>query len=185
MRTDLKCPFCPEIRSSRADIESHVHVFHHQTHTAKERAYGILTARPVTDVVTDLPGQVADITPKCVCGMRIVPAPQDGSVQWLHAPGNGTPHHQVVPVRGTLPDREPTDLVGRLEAAGRQIEDLKTQADAVIAWLDALDARATAPAAVRRATLNDVWDRLIEINDLRAAGLVRGMIALLPEGDGS
>ncbi len=32
---------------------------------------------------------------------------------------------------------------------------------------------------------SSVWDRLIEINDLRAAGLVRGMIALLPEGDGS
>lgn len=185
MSTDLKCPFCPEIRSSRASIERHVHRMHERTHTAKERAYGIIAARPVTDVVVDLPGQIADITPKCVCGIRIVPAPQDGSVRWLHAPGNGTPYHQVVPVRGTLPDREPTDLVGRLEAAGRQIEDLKTQADAVVARLDALDARATAPAVVRRDTLNDVWNHLIGINDLRGAGLVRGMIALLPEGDGS
>lgn len=69
------------------------------------------------------------------------------------------------------------DTGRRLEAAGKEIAELKTAAADIARRMEALDMAAMTPATVRRATLNKVWDALIDNGHISAAHLVMKMIS--------
>lgn len=75
-------------------------------------------------------------------------------------------------------DRQRAEEVATgLEKAKRELADLKSAADNVAARMRALDDVVRAPAAVRRAALNEVATRLTAAGHYVAAGIVRNMIS--------
>ncbi len=73
------------------------------------------------------------------------------------------------------------DTGKRLDKAGVEIRGLQAQADAVIQRLAALDAHLIRPEVVRRTTLNQVLNKLMDEGSLDAARIVYGMLDDLPE----
>jgi hypothetical protein len=73
----------------------------------------------------------------------------------------------------------------RLDRAGEEIRELKNMSGQVLRRLEALDVAAMNPALVRRATLNLVWDRLIDDGNIGGAQMVMRMIDDLNKGDWS
>ena len=69
----------------------------------------------------------------------------------------------------------------RLEVAGQVIEAMSRTLTDIAERMQRLDAAATSPAAVRRATLNDVVDRLREVGDYAGCATIQRMI--LEEGN--
>lgn len=63
-----------------------------------------------------------------------------------------------------------------LDRAAIEMSALRQQMNDVDASLSRMEARLTAPAVVRRATLNQVWDRLVDEGQLAAAQIVMNMI---------
>jgi hypothetical protein len=64
----------------------------------------------------------------------------------------------------------------RLKSAGDDMQQLREQLDAIDNRMAKLDADLTRPSVVRRATLNQVWDRLIDQGHMAAASVVMKMI---------
>lgn len=63
-----------------------------------------------------------------------------------------------------------------LAKAGKEIAELKAACADVARRMEALDRAAMAPDMVRRATLNKVWDTLIDAGNISGAQLVMKMI---------
>lgn len=81
----------------------------------------------------------------------------------------------------TKADRESLDAAlartgAGLAEAGREMAEMRATLDAVDKRMQKLDAQLTSPATVRRATLNQVWYRLIDAGDLTGAAIVMMMI---------
>lgn len=185
--TDLKCPYCPETRPSRSRLQTHVDGVHRHADTSSARQAAVRAARTVKDVVPDL-----DVPPLCICGDPIQLLDDNDPTSWIHTPGSSTPCLDAVPVKRTLASQGRKDLSERLadtgrrlDQAGTEIRDLKAKADAVIERLEKLDRAHLEPAAVRRATLNQVWDKLMDAGNITGAQTVMRMIGQLNEGDWS
>lgn len=183
----FKCPYCIETRPSRSRLQSHVDNVHRQAEPTHRRKEAVANARKVTDVVTDL-----DVPALCVCGEKIEQVDaEDDPLWWTHV-RPGAPCTDAIPVKRTLASQgrkalseklaDTGKLLGR---AGDEIRELKAQANAVLARLEALDAGVMDPATVRRATLNQVWDKLIDAGNIRGAEVVMRMIGNLSDGDWS
>jgi hypothetical protein len=186
--TDLKCPYCPEVRPSRSRLQTHIDGVHRHADTRENRRAAALNARTVEDVVVDL-----DVPALCICGEPIEQVdPEDEPGWWTHRMGTKTPCTEPQPVKRTLASQGRKQLSERLadtgrklDKAGDEIRDLKAKADAVAARLEALDAQVMSPATVRRATLNQVWDKLMDAGNITGAQEVMKMIGKLGEGDWS
>lgn len=184
----LKCPYCPQTRPSRSRLQDHVDNVHRHAEDQLARRRAVAGARTVEDVVADL-----DVPALCICGNPIQLMDEEvDPTWWVHSPGSDTPCMDAVPVKRTLAaqgrkalSEKLADTGQRLDKAGQEIRDLKAKADDVARRLEALDAGVMEPATVRRATLNQVWDKLMDAGNLTGAQLVMRMISSLPEGDWS
>lgn len=185
--TDLKCPYCIETRPSRSRLQTHVDNVHREADTRDNRHHAVQTARTIINVVPDL-----DVPALCVCGERIVLVdPEDDPTWWTHADGAKTPCLDAVPVKRTLASQGRTSLTKkladtgkRLDKAGAEIRELKAKADDIAARLERMDRAHLEPAAVRRATLNQVWDKMIDQGNITGAQLVMRLLGQEP-GDWS
>lgn len=182
---DLKCPYCIEVRPSRSRLQTHIDNVHRDADTRENRRAAALSARTVENVVPDLPAQPTP--PKCICGGELVQLETEPGEApwWTHVWGapDGSPCVDAAPVCDTVRKQDRANLAEhfadtgkRLAKAGEEIKELKAKADDVLARLEALDAANTKPEAVRRATLNQVWDKLIDAGNITGAQLVMRMI---------
>jgi hypothetical protein len=184
---ELKCPYCIETRPSRSRLQTHIDGVHRHADTRENRRAAALNARTVENVVPDL-----DVPALCICGEQIEQVDADDDpTWWTHVRPGVTPCLDAVPVKRTLAaqgrkalSERLADTGQRLDKAGQEIRDLKAKADDVARRLEALDAGVMEPATVRRATLNQVWDKLMDAGNLTGAQLVMRMLGQ-PEGDWS
>lgn len=130
------------------------------------------------------------IVVQCVCGAPIEPLDEDTTYpDWHHvfpeqaALRAGSKCRDAIPAAEmpTKADRESLDAAlartgAGLAEAGREMAEMRAALDAVDARMAKLDAQLTSPATVRRATLNQVWDRLLDVGDLTGAAIVMKMI---------
>lgn len=144
-----------------------------------ENCYGQLFCQPCADG-----GPEPERKPVlCVCGLELVL--MDASTDdpwWTHAVP--TPKcRQAAPACGqpTAEDRRSLDVRlsetgAGLAEAGRELHNLRETLDGVDAALMRIQNQLRSPSVVRRATLNQVWDRLSEAGHTNAAMLVMKMI---------
>lgn len=120
---------------------------------------------------------------QCVCGAPIEPLDDDIEYpDWKHM--FPMPKcRDAIPAAGmpTKADRARLDTElartgAGLAEAGREMAEMRAALDAVDERMRKLDAQLTSPATVRRATLNQVWDRLLDAGDLTGAAIVMKMI---------
>ena len=198
--SELKCPYCPETRPSRSRLVSHVDTMHRAVSVTR-RTRDLHDPRTVEDVVVagpELAGSLRQPQPevekahvvRCVCGGPIEPMESDtDDPAWTHvfpeqaALRVGSKCTDAIPAAGMPTKQDRTDLhtnlarVGSgLAEAGREMAEVRAAMDAVDERLRKLDAALISPATVRRATLNQVWDRLLEAGDLSGAAIVMKMI---------
>lgn len=118
-----------------------------------------------------------------VCGLTLVPLDDDREYpEWMHenvTQGCSNP----VPAAGapTKADRELlsaqwAEVGPGLDRAAIEMSALRQQMNDVDASLSRMEARLIAPAVVRRATLNQLWDRLVDSGEMTAARIVMDMI---------
>lgn len=192
--SDLKCPYCPETRPSRSRLVSHVDAMHKNV-TVTRRTLDLRSPQTVEDVKVTSPALTIEsseqaIVVKCVCGAPIEPMDEDTTYpDWRHvfpeqaALRTGSKCTDAIPAAGmpTKADRESLDVAlartgAGLAEAGREMAEMRAALDAVDARMAKLDAQLTSPATVRRATLNQVWDKLLDAGDLTGAAIVMKMI---------
>lgn len=188
------CPYCPQVRPSRSRLQSHINVVHSFGKTGK---VVLPAAAPdVPDAAVDTAAEplahpnaarfapAEPAKPKCICGdpIELMETEPGEDAWWVHVSYN-TPCTDAAPASDTIRQQDRADLAkhfaetgARLAKAGEEIRDLKATADAVARRLEALDAMATSPAAVRRASLLSVWDRLMDKGDITGAQVVMQMI---------
>jgi hypothetical protein len=193
--SDLQCPFCIETRPSRARLVTHLDSAHSLTEL--QRAEGIRNARTVTDVPVDHPALAETPSPgrvdpdfeglskvPCICGANLVPLDDDRLYpQWTHQSLGNEGCKEAVPAAGMPTQQDRAELAlkleennHRLKSAGDDMQQLREQLDAIDNRMAKLDADLTRPSVVRRATLNQVWDRLIDQGHMAAASVVMKMI---------
>ena len=174
----IKCTYCPETRPSLSRLVYHMDAAHGETMKAVlENRLGAaaeaITADPQSSPVRHTP---------CVCGLTLTLWSDNDEIVWTHehpapecrdaAPATGLP---------TKADRESlNEALARtgagLAEAGREMAEMRAALDAVDARMAKLDGQLTDPATVRRATLNQVWDKLMDAGNLSGAALVRDML---------
>ncbi len=180
----LKCPYCPEIRPTAERLSAHVHIMHLTVSEAR-RVRDLRFPREVEDVTvvgTELTVETKPNVP-CVCGGAI--EPMDESTEypaWTHQ----VPMpkcREAIPAAGVPTKQDRAELMHSLSDAGKQMAkagrdmaDMRAALDSVDERMRKLDAQLVSPATVRRATLNQVWDRLLEAGDLAGASVVMKMI---------
>ena len=119
----------------------------------------------------------------CTCGLPLVA--MDASAAdpvWIHRI-NAAACKEPVPATG-LPTKADRELLSQqwaevgpgLDRAAIEMSALRQQMNDVDASLARMEARLTTPAVVRRATLNQVWDRLVDSGEMAAARIVMDMI---------
>uniref|UniRef100_A0AAU7GWV1 C2H2-type domain-containing protein n=1 Tax=Streptomyces phage Geonosis TaxID=3158856 RepID=A0AAU7GWV1_9CAUD len=198
MSSRLKCPYCPETRPSHHALTRHVEVVHKPV-SAIRRTLDLRNPQTVEDVTVTGPELAEPITiesseqaivVQCVCGAPIEPL--DKSTEhpdWTHvfpaqaALRSGSKCTDAIPAAGmpTKADRESLDVAlartgAGLAVAGREMAEMRAALDNVDERMRKLNAQLTSPATVRRATLNQVWDRLLDAGDLTGAAIVMKMI---------
>jgi len=192
---ELQCPYCPETRSAHSRLVTHVDVVHNNVAVTR-RTLDLRNPRTVEDVIVTAP-ELAEPVPaedvtvvQCVCGAPI--ELMDGDTEypvWTHvfpaqaALRAGSKCTDAIPAAGmpTKQDRANLDTAlartgAGLAEAGREMAELREALDSVDERMRKLDAQLTSPATVRRATLNQVWDRLLDAGDLTGAAIVMKMI---------
>lgn len=182
--TDLKCPYCPEIRPSRSRLVSHVQSVHRDINSSM-RWHDVRNARTVEDVAVTGPEltetDASDVP--CVCGLPLVPLDDDRDhPMWTHA-GHAPKCRNAIPAAGMPTKFDRADLhhkladnSEKLAQAGQEMAALRATMDEVDARMARLDAQLTSPSVVRRATLNQVWDKLVDEGHMGAAATVMKMI---------
>ncbi len=196
--SDLKCPYCPETRPTRPTLVKHVDGMHRNVSVTR-RTLDLRNPQTVEDVTVTGPELAEPITiesseqaivVQCVCGAPIEPMDEDTEYpMWTHvfpaqaALRSGSKCTDAIPAAGmpTKADRESLDVAlartgAGLAEAGREMAEMRAALDAVDERMRKLDAQLTSPATVRRATLNQVWDRLRDAGDLTGAAIVMKMI---------
>lgn len=127
----------------------------------------------------------------CICGALLVLIDTHTDYPgWSHYTYGHGGCMDPVPAAGMPTKEDRTDLANRMRTTGRQLNrigtelaDIKSRAKEIVARLEALDQ--PSPESIRRATLNQVWDRLLDANQLAAAALVMRMVGNMNEGDWS
>jgi len=178
--TSLKCPFCFETRPNANRLQLHVDGTHRDRGNRVYRDLAVSSARTVQDVV--LPKAEPKPVP-CICGIDLVLLDEDREYPlWSHkVPAPRC--RNAIPAAGMPTAKDRDDLAERLAengralaVAGEQMAGIRSKLDEVDARMAALDAQLTSPPVVRRATLNEVWDRLIDEGCMSGAAIVMGMI---------
>jgi hypothetical protein len=177
---DIQCPHCPEPRLMPRALLLHHQVLVHGQQNSSQRA--------PADAAPDL-----DVPTLCICGEPLYRVdPEDDPDWWIHRLGVRTPCTDPRPMNQTPFDGGRRDLSEQLPGIGvkltkvsSEIRALREKADLVAERLAALDAEVMSPSTVRRATLNQVWDRLVESGNITGAQLVQQMLSQLSEGDWS
>lgn len=141
-------------------------------------------------------------TKRCVCGAPIEDmmavgnadlAPEDQVHHWIHSPGSDTRCLDARPDRQDGANREAREALSAdmqkmhsalNNAEGRMHDMARTVAEATKA-LNGLGRALDAVRHERRATLNQVWDKLIEQGDMVGANIVRNMVKAHNRGDWS
>lgn len=162
----IKCPYCPEERPSRSRLDNHI-----------TQSHG---TRPLHDALNAEP----EPEPRCTCGARVdLGIDSDGNSFLVHvyAGNNGCTVAQLNGHESTPQQREDLQAewsrVGAgLDKASQEMREMRAALDAVDERMRKLDAELTKPSVVRRATLNQVWDRLLDAGHLAAAREVMKMI---------
>ena len=119
----------------------------------------------------------------CVCGLPLAVVDADTDQPWWTHKFPAPRCFNAVPAAGmpTRKDREVltaqlTTMDAGLLAVGRDLQDLRHALDDVDEAVKALNAQLISPSVVRRATLNQVWDRLVDEGHMAAAAMVMKMI---------
>ncbi|MGH6978922.1 MAG: hypothetical protein ACRED4_06495 [Brevundimonas sp.] len=192
----LKCPFCPEQRPSRSRLDNHVNMQHgatlaaaaETTHLGPDPSHGGLTTHRGTRENCSGPdcGPAPvedDETPLCTCGAPVELVRYEGQTIVGHVVhgNNGCTDARLETHEPTPQERAELqatwDRVGKgLDRAGKDMAEMRAALDAVDERMRKLDAELTKPSVVRRATLNQVWDRLLDAGHLAAAREVMKMI---------
>lgn len=182
--TELKCPHCAQTRLSVMALINHLRQGHQLPVKVAQR-----TAEAVA-ALADRPNP-AEAPQVCICGDPIQLLDDEPNL-WIHAPGSDTPCLDPAPAKLTIAKQGRGDLTQRLTEsganlakAGADIADLRAKADATLRRLEALDAQIMDPETVRRATLNQVWDKLTDSGNIAGATVVMRMIGNMSEGDWS
>lgn len=138
----------------------------------------------------------------CACGAPIEDimgerpadvAPEDWTPVWAHRKDSTTPCIEPRPIENLVQERQDrarlSDEIRRLHDGVNQAADaMNTMRFAVRefgAQLDGMSAMLDAVHRTRRATINQVWDKLIEAGEMGAAKLVREMLKASDRGDWS
>ena len=186
---DLQCPYCPETCPSPSRLVTHLTAMHRNAPVdAVNKARTVETVEVTGNALTAETRTVRVV--QCVCGAPIEPL--DGDTEypmWTHVfPAQAALRAEskctdAIPAAGmpTKQDRANLDTAlartgAGLAEAGREMAEMRAALDAVDARMAKLDAQLTSPATVRRATLNQVWDRLLDAGDLTGAAIVMKMI---------
>lgn len=136
----------------------------------------------------------------CACGAPIEdmmgerPAdigPEHWTPIWVHRKDSTTPCINPRPIENLLPERQDrarlSDEMRKLHGdVNRAADAMRVMRDAVRefgAQLDGMSAMLDAVHRTRRATINQVWDKLIESGEVGAAKLVREMLKAHDRGD--
>ncbi len=143
--SDLKCPYCPEVRPSRSRLQQHVDGMHHARDFATRKT-AVQAARTVETVEL-----APDGTEESSAG---TPTPQDRRDLAVRLANHGK----------------------ALEGAGHEMAQLRYAFDDIDKRMIAMQAALTRPSVVRRATLNQVWDRLIDEGHVQAALVIAKML---------
>lgn len=122
--------------------------------------------------------------PRCVCGTIIKLIDNDPDrPEWIHTILPGVRCPEAIPAAGMPTKADRTDLTEKLKSTGERLDKaaqdmrkLREQMDAVDRRMAALDAGAELPKNVRRATLNQVWDKLVDAGNMTGAAVVMKMI---------
>lgn len=69
-----------------------------------------------------------------------------------------------------------TRMNAHLSAAGEQMASMREALDSVDERMKVLDAQLVSPSVIRHATLNEVWDKLMEEGNISGAMIVMDMI---------
>lgn len=181
---ELKCPYCPETRPERSQLVRHVDTMH-KTVSVARRTLDLRSPRTVVDVTVTGPELAGPEAPevKCFCGGLLQPLDDSTDYPlWSHvAPMPKC--RKAIPAAGMPTKQDRADLNvalaytgAGLAEAGREMAEMRAALDKVDERMRKLDAQLTSPATVRRATLNQVWDRLLDAGDLVGADIVMKMI---------
>ncbi len=160
---ELHCPQCDKSQPSRAQLVNHMDRMH--------------------------PGQpVPEPTPpKCICGAELVQLDTEPGepLWWTHVWGKPDPAQCIdaAPVCETVHAQDRVNLNERLAESGArlglvglELAALRRQADKVVAQLEAMDSAAIHPEAVRRATLLQVVDKLLDAGNIGGSQMVMRMV---------
>jgi hypothetical protein len=120
----------------------------------------------------------------CICGLQIVA--MDASAAdpvWIHRVNTTSCKEPTPGSVWTVTKYDRVELSAQwaevgpsLDRAAIEMSTLRQQMNDVDASLSRMEARLVAPAVVRRATLNQVWDRLVDSGEMAAARIVMDMI---------
>lgn len=130
---------------------------------------------------------------RCVCGAEI----RDFNAEWQddlpvderwpmwgHVPGSDTRCTKARRVADIFPDRDlitrtatqMAELGNRTRQARGEFERFQSLLAEVKDEAESLRRQLDQPDTIRRATLNQVWDKLVDRNEIAAAQIVRDMI---------
>lgn len=141
-------------------------------------------------------------TKRCVCGNELkdmlagsgddLPAEDRAQPYWVHvnaAPRCTTPAplDQVFPGKAYRDDLSSTvvDMHRGLNHAGNRFHELAEATRETVQAIEAMSRLIDRPRDIRRATLNQVWDKLVEQGHMAAAQVVRDMVKAHDTGDWS
>lgn len=184
----LKCPYCDYLTEGVLRLAPHVHTQHSIGNDLGTRLVAIRDARWVETVpVTSSALVEPTATAICICGNGITWNPDEQD--WDHVDAfaavlrAGDACTQALPA-GAVPtqvdrkllDDRLTEVNTGMAAAARDMAAIREALDETDHRMRELHARLLSPSTVRRATLNQVWDRLVDAGHLSAASIVMTMI---------
>jgi hypothetical protein len=118
-------------------------------------------------------------TMRCICGGTIRSYEFDpGDMAWVHLCKGFTPCTEAAPADEQVPDHddEIAEAGRKFKAAQVEVERAREEMAQVGDRLDRLNRNLLTANTVRRATLVQVWDRLIDAGHVAAAQIVTRMI---------
>lgn len=129
----------------------------------------------------------------CVCGARVedimasanaeLPAEDRSRPIWRHVPGSNTRCVEPQPTRNAGDRRltqaaveQMVDLTRHTRRASGEVETMQSQLAELSEEVGALRRVLDQPATVRKNTLIEVWDQLMNVGNLDGANTVRDML---------
>lgn len=128
---------------------------------------------------------------RCICGAAVINLSKDSGLPdtdsrniWVHVPGSDTRCTEVRRIEDVELDRDlakattkqMADLVTYAKLGRGEIEQFQSIVGELMEDVARLHAKMTDPELIRRAALTEVWNVLIEAENLAGARIVRDMI---------